>query len=70
MCRDSLIPQQSDEQTWGELCLERAIGAVSDLLPCLDSRELRIEVARFLTRLVAERTPAQVKRLEISRGLR
>ncbi len=66
----SRLLRESDQQTWGEHCLERAIGAVSDLLPCLESRDLRIEAARFLTVLVAQRTPAQVKRLEISKGLR
>lgn len=60
----------TDQQTWGELALEIAIGALTDLLPCLETRELRIEASRFLTVLVAQRTPAQIRRMEISRGLR
>jgi hypothetical protein len=64
------VPADSSQQTWREFCLESAIDAVVELLPCLESRDLRIEAARFLSLLVAQRTPAQVRRLEISRGLR
>lgn len=60
----------TDRQTWAELCLEIAIGALTDYLPCAETRELRIEVARILTLLIAQRTPAQIHRLELAKGLR
>ena len=62
-------PHQTDQLTWGEHCLERTIDSIVDLLPCLESRELRVEAAQLLTRLIAHRTPTQVRRLEIARGL-